>query len=265
LRTLAIIIEYDGTNFSGWQIQPNARTVQETIEQSLYKLTNQNHRIFGAGRTDAGVHARGQVAHAIIDEGFTIPEDKIDVAINSKLPKDIRIVKSKIFSSEFHARFDAIAREYSYTLALRESVFSRHFTTYYKYHLDFHKLSEAATFFVGKHDYTTFSKLNESTRSYICDIEECYWEKLDDYHYRLHIKADRFVYGMVRALTGTMLEFAGGRMTKDNLKSALLHKNRSLCPALAEPQGLVLEKVYYSNKFQKELDMIIKQTIIDTR
>jgi tRNA pseudouridine38-40 synthase len=212
LRTLVLVIEYDGTDFSGWQIQPNARTVQESIEQALIKLTGQNLRIIGAGRTDAGVHARGQVAHSIINEEFTIPIHKIAIAINSVLPKDIRIAKANLLNKKFHARFDAIAREYSYTLSTKESVFTRHFSTYFKYPIDFQKLSEVCEVFIGKYDYTTFSKFNSSTHSYICNVEKCYWEELDKSRYRLHIKADRFVYGMVRALTGTMLEFACSRI-----------------------------------------------------
>jgi len=249
INTLALIIEYDGTNFSGWQIQPNSRTVQETIELALQKLTGKDIRIIGAGRTDSGVHAKGQVAHAIVGKEFTIPSDKIAIAINSVLPKDIRIQKAKIFVKEFHARFDAVAREYSYTLTTKESVFLRHFTTYYKYPLDFEKLSDVAALFLGNHDFTTFSKLNLSTKSYICNVEKCDWEKLNENCYQLHIKADRFVYGMVRALTGTMLEFAGSRITVDQIKDSFAAKNRSLCPALAEQQGLILEKVYYPEEF----------------
>jgi tRNA pseudouridine38-40 synthase len=245
MRTLVLLIEYDGTNFSGWQIQPNARTVQETIEQSLNKLTEQKYNIIGAGRTDAGVHARGQVAHALIDNKFSIPDTKIAIALNSRLPKDIRIRAARIIDRDFHARFDAIAREYSYTISLRESVFTRHFTTYFRYPLDFHKLNETAECFIGKHDFTTFSKLNDSTRSYVCDIEKCFWQEIDGLSYRLSIKADRFVYGMVRCLTGAMLEYAGGRMTLNEIKVALSKRDRSLCPALAAPQGLILEKVYY--------------------
>jgi tRNA pseudouridine38-40 synthase len=249
LKTLALVVEYDGTDFSGWQIQPNARTVQESIEHALQKLTGESLRIIGAGRTDAGVHARGQVAHTIIGEEFTIPLNKIAIAINSVLPKDIRIVKSNLFKKKFHARFDAIAREYSYTLSTKESVFTRHFTTYFKYSIDFQKLCQVSEVFVGQHDFTTFSKINSSTQSYICIVEKCFWEELDKSRYRLHIKADRFVYGMVRALTGAMLEFACNRIRIDDIRSALTAKDRSLCPALAEPQGLVLEKVYYPKEY----------------
>ena len=131
MRTLALQIEYDGTNFSGWQIQPNIRTVQQEIETALEKLCGFPFSIQGSGRTDKGVHSRGQVAHTTIDDRFKIPADKIAFVISSILPKDIRIRKAKIFNTKFHARFNAIAREYSYTVAQQKSVFNRFFISYY--------------------------------------------------------------------------------------------------------------------------------------
>ena len=131
-KTLAMILEYDGTNFSGWQIQPNARTIQQEIENAMKVLTGRDISIIGAGRTDSGVHANGMVAHAKIDDDFPIPENKLAIAINSRLPADVRIKKAKFFEIPFHARFDAVAREYSYAITTEETVFNRFFQTYYK-------------------------------------------------------------------------------------------------------------------------------------
>lgn len=248
MRTLVLLIEYDGTDLSGWQIQPNARTVQEDIEKALLKLTGKRYGLSGSGRTDAGVHAAGQCAHAGIDYDFTIPENKVALALNSNLKKDIRIKNAKIINRQFHARFDAVAREYSYSIATRESVFTRFFSTYYRYIFDPDLLNQAAGIFTGEHDFTTFSKLNESTKSYVCNVEKCKWSRVDEYTYRLKIKADRFVYGMVRALTGVMLEAASGKISINEIEKALKEKDRKYSVALAPPQGLILEKVYYTRE-----------------
>ena len=167
MNILILKIEYDGTNYGGWQIQPNAPSIQEEIEKVLHKLNGSHIGIVGAGRTDAGVHARGQVAHAKLGTKFPVPEKKIPYVLNSKLPDDIRIVEAQIVNFDFHARFDAIAREYSYTINSNNSVFDRLFSTLIKYKIDYAKLKKSADIFVGKHDFTTFSKHNPDTKNYI--------------------------------------------------------------------------------------------------
>jgi tRNA pseudouridine38-40 synthase len=245
MRTLILLIEYDGGNYAGWQYQANALTIQECIENALGKIVKYPVRIIGAGRTDAGVHARGQVAHAIIPDDFPVPEEKIAIALNSNLPGDIRIGAAKIVDEDFHARFDAIAREYSYNLITKESVFSRHFRTFYKYHINTDILVKSADIFIGKHDFTTFSKFNEEYKNYTCNVEKCYWEQINQDYWILTIKSDRFVYGMVRSLVGAMLDAARGKRSIDELKNALSRCDRSLASQLAPPQGLILEWVYY--------------------
>ncbi|MFH1052580.1 MAG: tRNA pseudouridine(38-40) synthase TruA [bacterium] len=245
MQTLILKIEYDGTNYGGWQIQPNAPTVQEEIQKAYFSLTGEQINLVGAGRTDAGVHARGMVAHAVLENELKIPQKKIVKAINGNLPLDIRITDAVLTDKKFNARFDAISREYSYSIHLKETPFLNRYSTYIRYKLDIEKLFASAKVFLGKHNFTTFSKLNSDTKNYICTVEKCEWERISDNQYILHIKADRFVYGMVRSLVGAMLDVARGKRSIKDIRESLEQENRELISPIAPPQGLVLEKIYY--------------------
>lgn len=248
--TLALLIEYDGTRYGGWQVQENSATVQGSIEKALYQISERKISIIGAGRTDAGVHAAGQVAHARLGFEFPVAKEKIAKALNANLPKDIRIIKANMLNRDFHSRFDAIAREYSYTFVTRDSVFLSHFAAVIKYKIDKQKLSEASEIFLGEHDFTTFSKFNADTPKYVCRVNKCKWTAHDQISFRLEIKADRFVYGMVRSLVGAMVDAARGKRAVSELRNALEAADRSLNSPLAAPQGLVLEKIYYPPEFE---------------
>ena len=246
-------VEYDGTNYSGWQRQTNGNSVQQSIEEALKKLTGHEIHVLGSGRTDAGVHARGQIAHFKTPiEMFSVPEDKIIRAINSRLPKDIRILGHCIPQGDFHCTRDAIYREYSYTMTCIEHVFNRYFSTYYPYPLDEEKLLASGDLFIGEHDFTSFSKHNPSTISYICNVALCEWKYTDSGEFILHIGANRFVYAMVRSLVGAMMEYARGSMTKEDIIHLLNvpQRNPNIKRApVAEPQGLVLEQVKYPEQY----------------
>lgn len=252
MRTLLLRVEYDGTNFGGWQFQLNASSIQGELEKAWRNLTRLDTRIVGAGRTDAGVHSRGQIAHVKLPDDFRIPDHKIALAMNSRLPKSIRITATQITDQDIQARFDAISREYSYTISTDQSVFNRHFAWHVNYKFDHELLAQAATAFLGKHNFTTFSKNNVDTKSYLCDLQICSWTEIDN-GLRLRIQADRFVYGMVRALVGTMMDVATHKRTISNIIESLHLADRSLGSTLAPPQGLVLEKIGY----QSELNVII--------
>jgi tRNA pseudouridine38-40 synthase len=246
--TLLLRVEYDGTNYSGWQIQPNARSVQQELETAWYKLTGVRTSIIGAGRTDAGVHGRGQIAHLRLHEDFKIPEHKITVAFNSRLPKDIRIWAVQLTEREVQARFDAISREYSYSISTQESVFNRSFCWQVRFPFNAHRLHDAANLFLGVHNFTTFSKINHDTKNYVCSVSVCEWTEFE-HGAQLRIKSDRFVYGMVRSLVGVMMDIARQRRTVEEVRSALERMNRRFISPLAPPQGLVLEKVCYPEEF----------------
>jgi len=245
MKTLALVIQYDGTNYGGWQIQPNADSVQERLKKALFNITGKAMTITGAGRTDAGVHARGQTASIRLNEEFPVPEKNILKAVNSNLPNDIKIVAAKLLDFDFDARKDATAREYSYTIYNRNDVFFRNYAHFIRYPFTPELLNETSAIFTGRHDFTTFSKLNEETKNYSCEVDICHWSQTGDYLWQLRIKADRFVYGMVRALTGAMLDVARGKRTANEIREALELCNRKLGSPLAPPNGLVLERVYY--------------------
>lgn len=248
MKNVAFLIEYDGTNYAGWQIQQNAKTVQGEIQNALLSITKENCSVIGSGRTDSSVHAYGQVANVILSDDFKIPEDKIPVALNTLLPDNIRIRDAKYVDQDFHARFDALSREYEYNLHFSESVFKQRFSTFYKYPLDRELLISVAEVFYGKHDFTSFSKNNPSTKSYICNVEMCEWEVVSDDAVRFHIRADRFVYGMVRAIVGACLEVASGGKYSSDLIFAIENPDRRNFIKLAPPNGLILKQVIYKNE-----------------
>ncbi len=244
-RTLLLRLEYDGTRYAGWQHQPHGLTIQAVLEEALKRLTGHSLRAVAAGRTDAGVHARGQVVHIRVPPSWRIPEERIPPALNSLLPEDIRVRRAQLTDRPIHARYDACARAYSYTITRIPSVFGRHFRWYVPFPFDPELLSEAAEVFLGRHDFTTFSKHQPQARSYFCTVFESRWEQLCSGSWRFHIRADRFVYGMVRALVGAMLQVARRRRTVDDLRYALAARDRRYASALAPPHGLVLERVFY--------------------
>lgn len=247
MKNLALLIEYDGTNFGGWQIQPNAPTIQEEIQNAFFDLTGESVVLIGAGRTDAGVHSSGQVANVILDDSFPIPEHKIAIALNTKLPHDIRILQAKFTDDDFHSRYDASAREYEYFIHTKDSVFLNRFSTFFKYPFEVETLFNSAHLFCGEHDFTSFSKLNTSTKSYVCNIDLCEWKQTAADRFQLSIRANRFVYGMVRSIVGAMLEVADGRLYNSDLIYGLNNPNRANFIKLAPANGLILKKVYYPN------------------
>lgn len=242
---LAILIEYDGTDYAGWQRQPNGPTVQQMLEESCSRVFGSPISVVGSGRTDAGVHASGQVAHADISSAPNkIPLHKIAVALNTNLPADIRVRKALVLDHPFHARYDAIEREYEYHITLHESVFSRRFAWSPPLPFDISKMHEAAKVFLGTHDFTTYSKHNPSTHNYTCTVNTCSVELATD-RVVVRICANRFVYGMCRSIVGALYAVSRGRTTNQELIESLALRNRVHQEFLAPPHGLVLKHVRY--------------------
>jgi tRNA pseudouridine38-40 synthase len=242
--TLAMVIEYDGTDFSGWQIQPNAPTLQESLQNAWKKITGQNISIMGSGRTDAGVHSFGQVASANIEQ-ILIPEEKIAFALNSILPNSIKIVKAKYLDFEFHSRFDAVSREYVYYLGWNLNVFNKRIIAEQNRIIDFNKVSEIAPIFLGKNDFTSLSKNNPDIKNNFCIIEESNWNKIADNIYKYHIKSNHFLYGMVRAIVGVMIDYSAGKISKEKIEYMLQNPKREYNFTFAKPNGLYLNRVNY--------------------
>jgi len=226
-------------------VQNNANSIQAEIMQALFKATGKSLPIVGAGRTDSGVHAKGQIAHARLYEPLNVATDKIAKAINFYLPSDIKIQNAAIIPLNFHAVKDAVRREYNYYLHCGNHPLLGHFSTQMKFPFKEELLNKSAEIFLGEHDFTTFSKNNPETERYVCKVETCKWLKENEIQWKLIIIADRFVYGMVRALVGAMIDSARGKRSINDLKLSLSKKDRNLSSSLASPQGLVLNRVEY--------------------
>ncbi len=246
MRNIKLIIEYDGTNYCGWQTQKNGPTIQEEVEKSLRRLTGEVIGIHGSGRTDAGVHARGQAANFKTDS--TIPGDKFSFALNNMLPEDIVIKDSVEVSPDFHARFCAVGKKYSYLI--NNSRFPSALLRNYAYHtnycerLDIEKIKKAAGAFVGTHDFSGFmaagSKVSDAVRT-IFDITV---EKKEDM-ISISYKANGFLYNMVRIITGTLLYTGIGKIDPEDIGGIIQSKDRQRAGITVPACGLYLEEVYY--------------------
>lgn len=246
MRALALLVEYDGTHYAGWQFQQNARTIQETLEHALSRTFGQPLRVVGSGRTDAGVHARGQVVHLHMPhDAHYIPTEKVPLAVQPFLPHDIRIRACENVSPTFHARFDPVWREYVYRISTEVSVFNRHFAWLPQRPFMMDRFEESATWFVGTHDFTAFSKHNPDRSSYICSLTLCQVEH-STHHLTVRLRANRFMYGMCRTIVGAMMMAAHGSLTEETVRTALLAGERTLKITLAPSEGLYLNRVAYT-------------------
>lgn len=248
MKTLIIKFQFDGTDFVGWQMQPGLRSLQGELTKAFTTKTTNEYKIIAAGRTDTGVHGISQIATIAIDD-FRIPEDKIVPAINTVLPNDIQLVDAQIIDEEYNARFDAVSREYSYYITRDYSVFKRRYFAHYKERLDISLMNKASLSILGKHDFTTFSKVNNDLNHYVCELEVCEWEQINDTDIKLNIKSNRFVYSMVRSLVGTMIDIGSGKLAPDYLKNALDRTDRRLCSKIAPANGLFFEKAYFNSEY----------------
>ncbi len=246
-----IELSYDGTNYHGWQVQPNGVSVQETLQQALSTLLRQDIEVVGAGRTDAGVHASMMVAH------FDGPEE-LDCAqlvykLNKLLPHDIAVRCVYQVPDDMHARFSAISRTYHYYIHTRKSPFLRHYSWLVTFPLDFEKMNEAAKRLLEFEDFTSFSKVNTDTKTNICHVTEAQWKEITPplegqggCAWRFTITANRFLRNMVRAIVGTLIEVGRGRMTVDEFCQVIEQKNRCSAGESVPGHALFLTDVRYS-------------------
>ncbi len=242
MRNIKLLIEYDGTNFVGWQIQPNGRSVQGEIKKAIKQITGEDVNLIGASRTDAGVHARGQVAN--FKSQTEIPPENLKKALNSILPDDIVIHFVEDVSPDFHARYSAIEKTYRYFISRNKIAIGRNYVWFVRYEIDFEKLQECAKLIIGKHDFEIFSKKGTNVKNYICDVKFANWEKEKD-RFVFTITANRFLYGMVRGLVGAMIDVARGRFEIDVFKKMIFEKSTQTELMHAPASGLFLEEVRY--------------------
>lgn len=241
-----LIIEYNGEKYCGWQRQLNAVSIQQLIEQAIKKLTGVKTAITGAGRTDAGVHALGQVAH--FDTASNIPAEKFCYALNLILPKDIRIKDSAEVNASFHARFSAQAKEYRYTIYNNEhaSALYNHISVHVRQKLNIEAMKRAASCFFGTHDFKAFMAAGSDVKDTVRTIYHIMITQ-DEPFITLDITGNGFLYNMVRIIAGTLMEAGKGRMSCEEIKGILEGKDRIYAGPTAAPRGLMLMKIYYGD------------------
>jgi tRNA pseudouridine38-40 synthase len=239
-------IEYDGAAFCGWQIQPNGRTVQEDIEKALQVLLKKEVRITGAGRTDAGVHAKGQVAHFFFEKELDIKQ--ISFGLNGILKHDIVIHKMTVAPDSFHARYSAIYRQYCYKIHLGRTAIHRDFCWELFYKVDWDLVRPLLSVLTGKHNFNAFCASNSDTQNRVCDVLFFSFES-NGKEIIFHIRANRFLYKMVRSVIGTLVDIGRGQLPKENLEKSLQTGDRRLVGATAPAKGLTLEEVGYPEEF----------------
>lgn len=234
-------LEYFGKAYHGWQRQPNALSVQEVVEESLCTLLQQNVEIVGAGRTDAGVHARQIFAHF---DAEAIPESDLVFRMNSLLPKDISVKDLLQVTPEAHARFDAVSRSYEYHLVTRKDVFAVDTAYYIQKELDVEKMKAAASILLEYTNFKCFSRSRTDVFTYNCKIEKAAWEQRED-KLIFHITADRFLRNMVRAIVGTLLQIGLGKMEVEEMHRIIKSEDRSKAGASVPAHGLYLTGIIY--------------------
>jgi len=242
LRNIKLNIEYDGTDFAGWQFQPEQRTVQGLLEEKLFLMLEEKISILGSGRTDAGVHAAGQVANFKTERD--LPLRAFEDGLNSLLPHDVAVVRAEDVAENFHARFDAKARRYRYQIIFRRSPLRERFAWRMLYKADPAILKGLADQLIGEHDFTSFSSTQAEVNNFICRVEKAEWTFGEDM-WTFEIKANRFLHNMVRILVGTMIDMARGQMDPTDLEKILEAKDRTMAGKTAPPCGLCLMEVNY--------------------
>ena len=235
-------ISYKGTNFHGWQIQNNAISIQEIIQDRISQLIRVPTEITGSGRTDAGVHALHQVFHA----DFIDKIDRIDFKyhLNQVLPDDIFINQILEVKHDAHARFDATSRSYNYIIADSKNPFKTGLNYLYNRPINLELLNEASKLLVGKHDFESFSKVKTQVHNFVCEIFEASWSS-KEHEIIFFVKANRFLRGMVRAMVGTLLMVNENKIEAADLRDIINAKNRSKAGRSVPPEGLYMSEISY--------------------
>lgn len=244
MKNIMLVVEYEGTNFSGWQRQIGLRTVEEEIEKVISKLTNENIKLIGSGRTDAKVHALGQVAN--FKTKSRIPPSRFKYILNNRLPDDISIRESKEVSMDFHSRFSAKEKQYKYIIYNNKmpSAIYRNYTYHIIKDIDIRKMKDASKEFIGTHDFASFKGKRSIVNSTIRTIYNIEINKNKDL-IEITIIGKSFLRYMVRIIIGTLLEVGYGNLTREDVRQVIASKNRNNAKITADPQGLYLMKVYY--------------------
>lgn len=238
----SLLIEYDGSDYSGWQVQKEQKTIQGEIEKAIEVILKQKIGIIGAGRTDAGVHAKGQVAHFDFESELDI--NQFQRSLNGLLCSDIRIQKCKIEADNFHARFSAKERKYSYYISQVPTAIYRKYSWQFYFNLEVIQMQFAAQKILGKHNFKSFCRNISEVSHHNCTIKSAEWIQ-NGSALKFEIAADRYLHGMVRALVGTFVDIGLGKLTIDDFTRILIKKDRTKASQAAPAKGLFLQHVKY--------------------
>ncbi|HAA90101.1 MAG TPA: tRNA pseudouridine(38-40) synthase TruA [Peptococcaceae bacterium] len=256
MRFLKLVLEYDGSGFHGFQKQTGTglRTVQEVLENALKNLTGEEIQVHGAGRTDAGVHALGQVVH--FATSASIPASRFPAALNGCLPPDLVVLRAEEVDPSFHARYSALAKKYCYVVWNQEkpSALLRNYCFHYPVPLDAGLMSKGAAFFEGVHDFRSFSASGSSAKTTTRHLFSFKVQRKRGFVV-FTVTADGFLYKMVRLMVGTLLEVGRGKLLPEAVREILETRRRGLGGPAAPPQGLYLVRVYYPGDYIDDRDL----------
>lgn len=242
MRNIKLVLEYDGTDFVGWQIQANGRSVQEELEKALKQILQEDIRVIGGGRTDSGVHARGQVVNFFTSKD--IEPAALVKGLNGVSPSDIAVLGGEQVPIKFHARYSATGRRYQYFISQRPTAIWRRYSWELVYMLDLKLMNQCVDFVLGEHDFASFCKAESEVDHHWCIVKSARWTKSESM-FVFEITANRFLHGMVRALVGTMVDVGRGYRRIDDLQAILDAKDRRQAGMAAPAKGLFLEEILY--------------------
>lgn len=245
MKRIKLIVAYDGTNYCGWQVQPNGITIEEVLNRSLSELLGEEITVTGASRTDSGVHSLGNVA--IFDTNTRMPAEKIAFALNQRLPDDIVAQGSCEVPSDWHPRYQKSRKTYEYRILNRTfRMPTRRLDTYfYHYPLDVEKMQKAAKYLEGEHDFKSFCAVNAQVKSTIRTIYACEVTKNEDDIITIRVTGNGFLYNMVRIIAGTLVKVGNGDITPDEIPVMLEAKNREVSGPTAPAHGLTMIGIAY--------------------
>ena len=234
---------YDGTAYHGWQIQPNGNSVQEELQRALSTLLREEISVTGAGRTDAGVHARQMVAHFDFSEAIDL--EQLAYKLNRILPCDIAVDRVELVDDDMRSRFSATSRTYHYYIHTKKDPFSRPYSTELHYELDFDKMNEAGRILMTYDDFGAFCKSHSDVKTTLCRVTKAEWVQTSETSWYFEITANRFLRNMVRAVVGTLIDVGRGRLTLDDFRKVIEGKRRTEAGESMPANALFLENIRY--------------------
>lgn len=243
-RRIKLTVAYDGTDYHGWQIQPNAKTIEEVLNETISQVTRENIKVIGASRTDSGVHALGQVV--VFDTECTIPTEKMPIAINTKLPDDIVINDAIEVDKDFHPRYGKISKTYEYIIWRNKisNPLRNRYTCYHYFPLDVEKMKEATTYLIGEHDFASFASAKGNVKSTVRQIYSIEIEENGD-EIKFVFNGNGFLYHMIRLIMGVLIKVGDGYYPPIEVKKILDKKELGYAKPTAPAKGLCLVNIDY--------------------